>query len=133
MTVATLTYPGALAVVFAFMFIVTFTTLLGVRRRLHQQDGNLRRLAELVASRGDVSTELAAPGLVRVEQELDSVNARLQELVHAQLEQCKISSPRSLTDATGCAREGLPVEEISRRCGLSTGEAELLVRLHGPR
>ncbi|MEM7728855.1 MAG: MaoC/PaaZ C-terminal domain-containing protein, partial [Pseudomonadota bacterium] len=32
---------------------------------------------ELVASRGDVSTELAAPGLVRVEQELDSVNARL--------------------------------------------------------
>ena len=133
MPVETLTYPAALAVVFALMFVTTFSTLLGVRRRLHEQDGNLRRLAELVASRTDGPAEVAGTGLGRLEQELDGVNTRLQELLSAQLEQCKISSPRSLTDATGCAREGLPAEEIAARCGISTGEAELLVRLHGPR
>lgn len=133
MVIETLTYPAALSVAFALMFLVTFSTLLGVRRRLHEQDGNLKRLAELVAERETVQPAADAGGLARLEGELDSMNSRLGELVRAQLEQYKISGARPLTDATRSAREGLAPEDIAAHCGISTGEAELLVRLHGPR
>ena len=133
MVIDTLTYPAALSVAFALMFLATFSTLLGVRRRLHEQDGNLKRLAELVAEREAAPAAGDAGGLARVEGELDSMNSRLAELVRAQLEQYKISGARSLTDATRSAREGLAPEDIAAHCGISTGEAELLVRLHGPR
>ncbi len=133
MVIETLTYPAALSVAFALMFLVTFSTLLGVRRRLHEQDGNLKRLAELVADREATAPANDAGGLARLEGELDSMNSRLAELVRAQLEQHKISGVRSLTDATRSAREGLAPEDIAAHCGISTGEAELLVRLHGPR
>ena len=133
MTIGMLTYPAALSVAFALMFLATFSTLLGVRRRLHEQDGNLKRLAELVVARETTEPAGDAGGLARLEGELDSMNARLAELVRAQLEQYKISGARSLTDATRSAREGLAPEDIAAHCGISTGEAELLVRLHGPR
>lgn len=133
MSIETLTYPAALSVAFALMFLVTFSTLLGVRRRLREQDGNLKRLAELVTAREAAAPAGDASGLARLEGELDNMNARLGELVRAQLGQYKISGSRSLTDATRSAREGLAPEDIAAHCGISTGEAELLVRLHGPR
>ena len=132
LSIGTLTYPGALAVAFALMFLTTFSTLLGVRRRLREQDGNLRRLAELVIERDHGPVPRDEADLSRLEGELDNVNARLRELIRGQLEQCKISGSRSLTEATACAREGLPADEIAARCGISKGEAELLARLHGP-
>ena len=132
MNLATLTYPGALAVAFALMFVATFLTLLGVRRRLREQDGALRRLADLVAARDGIAPVAEAPGLVRLAGELDGVQRQLGKLASAQLDQYKISGSRSLTEATRSAEEGLPPEEIAARCGISTGEAELLVRLHGP-
>ena len=133
MVIETLTYPAALSVAFALMFLITFSTLLGVRRRLHEQDGNLKRLAELVADREAAAPAGDAGGLARLEGELDNMNSRLAELVRAQLGQHKISGARSLTEATRSAREGLAPEDIAAHCGISTGEAELLVRLHGPR
>lgn len=133
MTIQTLTYPAALSVAFALMFLVTFATLLGVRRRLHEQDGNLKRLADLVVAREAAEPAGDTAGLARLEGELDSMNARLAELVRAQLGQYKISGSRSLTEATRSAREGIAPEDIAAHCGISTGEAELLVRLHGPR
>lgn len=133
MTIQTLTYPAALSVAFALMFLVTFATLLGVRRRLHEQDGNLKRLADLVVARETAEPAGDTAGLARLEGELDSMNARLAELVRAQLGQYKISGSRSLTEATRSAREGIAPEDIAAHCGISTGEAELLVRLHGPR
>ncbi len=133
MVIDTLTYPAALSLAFALMFLVTFSTLLGVRRRLHEQDGNLKRLAELVAEREAVAPAGDGGGLARLEGELDNMNSRLGELVRAQRDQYKISGVRSLTDATRSAREGIAPEDIAAHCGISTGEAELLVRLHGPR
>ena len=133
MALETLTYPGALAVAFALMFVATFSTLLGVRRRLREQDGNLRRLAEIVSERQAAVPADEPAGLARLAHEIDGVSEQLRELLRAQLEQCKISGSRSLTEATGCARDGLAPAEIAARCGISTGEAELLVRLHGRR
>lgn len=140
MALATLTQPGVLAVVFALLFVTTFQTLLSVRRRLAEQVGQAHRLAELVDELRREPTpddHASAPDrgvadLARLEAELDGVNRQLEQLLQASLNQHKISGARSLTEAVGGARSGQAADDIARACGLSIGEAELLVRLHGP-
>ena len=138
------TYPSTLALVFGVLFVLTFMTLLSVVRRLREQSGQVRRLAELIGQRehgvaavdggvdGGVTTVLGGHELARLEQEISDMGLKLQRLLEGDVNQYKISGARSLTEAVASARAGVAADEIARACGMSTGEAELLVRLHSP-
>ena len=133
MDYAILTYPSVLAAVFALMFFVTFATLLTVRRRLTVQDGNLGRLTELVEARElELAQRRTDAELAALHDEVSTVSRRLRDMAQTQLEQSRIPGSGTLNDATVLARQGLGADNIQARCGISLGEAELLVRLHGP-
>ncbi len=129
-----LTYPSVLASVFALMFLVTFATLLTVRKRLSLQDGCLNRLTELVEARElELSGSRTDAELAALHDEVSTVSRRLRDLANTQLEQSRVPGSGTMHDATVLARQGIGATQITGRCGISQGEAELLVRLHGPR
>lgn len=133
MDYAILTYPSVLAGVFALMFFITFATLLTVRRRLSEQHGHLDRLAQLVEARElENAQRRTDAGLAALHDEVSTVSRRLRDMAQTQLEQTRIPGSGTLNDATVLARQGIGADNIMTRCGISLGEAELLVRLHGP-
>ena len=68
-------------------------------------------------------------------EEVASLHARLDALEHyvqqVQAENTSESSPYNR--AIQMAKQGRDIGSISERCGISRGEAELIVSMHGPR
>ena len=129
MNVATLTYPSVLSAVFALLFVTTFMTLLAVRRRIHRQDGDLRRLLELLASRAETPLPAAGEDIGRVTDAIEVLATRVEALNVQQTAGRRAGGPGALDDAAAMARAGNTAQEIATRCGIAVGEAELLVRV----
>ncbi|MEO1327974.1 MAG: DUF2802 domain-containing protein [Pseudomonadota bacterium] len=131
MTVEMLTYPKMLLLVFATLFVVTFLTLLTVRRRLSVQHGEMKRLMTLIATQDPVETDDSETGdpIESVTEALTRLSARLDALGMQQ--QASVVRGGSLDDGAAMARSGASAAEIATRAGISVGEAELLLRVHG--
>lgn len=128
MSIEMMTYPRVLLLVFATLFVVTFLTLLTVRRRLTAQDGELRRLMSLIAVREvNDGSEPELPGAI---ESLGETLARLSQRVEAiGRQQATVVRNGSLDEAAAMARAGNSATEIASRAGISVGEAELLLRV----
>lgn len=94
---------------------------LGSRRR--------RTSADRAARREDMAAELA-----RVREEMMGMRQRLDAL-EARMGSAVSEMPGADTPygrAVRLAQEGLPAQELVNRCGISRGEAELIVAMHRP-
>ena len=66
-----------------------------------------------------------------VDAALNRLENKLAEIADHDLElQSQAAINRSFKDACRLAREGVPAQSLVHTCGLSKGEAELMVRLH---
>lgn len=102
-------------------FIYLLEVWLGSRRRRASVDG---------AARG----ESLAAELARLREELMALRQRLDTL-EARVMQAPSEPPEAETSygrAARLAREGLAAQELADRCGISRGEAELIVAMHRP-
>jgi len=100
-------------------------------RRAGRQARRAEALArEVEALRGELRTLCAAQaGLVR---HLEALEGRCRQLGE-RLDRMDLreAGEAAYGHALRLARRGAPVEELVAQCGLSRGEAELLLRLHG--
>ena len=115
------------AVLLVGAFLV-FAVALGRWRRSNARDMQ-RLFAELAQSRTETrAVAAAAEGLF---QRLTGLENKLD--TRAQLTSAGTNAPRGYELALRLARNGSNVDEISESSGVTHREAELLVRLHGPR
>jgi hypothetical protein len=88
------------------------------------------QLAHCLSAAGtDVPTSMLVMMLGRLERRLDSVERHLER--HGAHIPLPPPSAQMFVLAQQLAREGVSVDELVRRCGLSRDEAELVRRLHG--
>lgn len=124
-------YPATLAIAFAVLFVTTLFALLGLRRRLYTVQDSLERLATLYEQRAggdDKNQQVSARAL---EKRLSAIATSVDKMTRSQLDSKRLPGAESLVDATALAKRGHRAEELCARCGISLGEAQLLVRLHG--
>lgn len=102
-------------------FIYLLEVWLGSRRR--------RAGADKAARGEDMAVELA-----RLREEVTAMRQRLDTL-ETRVGATPSKMPEAETPyarAVRLARDGLPAQELANRCGISRGEAELIVALHRP-
>ncbi len=81
---------------------------------------------------GDAQGEALTTELARLRAELAELRQR-QEALEARLEAAasdKTADDTPYGRAVRLAREGLTAQELASRCGISRGEAELIIALH---
>lgn len=96
-----------------------------------------RRAADTSADRFMERTALLLDRLAGLEAQLAASNARLAELSQRLDDEVQRASthgaaPASYQIAIRLAKNGADVDELTRSCGLSRQEAELVRRLHAP-
>ena len=91
----------------------------------------MKRLMTLIATQDPVETDTAEPGdpIESVTEALTRLSARLDALGMQQ--QASLIRGGSLDAGAAMARSGASAEEIATRAGISVGEAQLLLRVHG--
>ncbi|HEY9130590.1 MAG TPA: DUF2802 domain-containing protein [Dyella sp.] len=88
------------------------------------------QLAQCLSAAGtDVPTSMLVMMLGRLERRLDGVERHLER--HGAHIPLPPPSAQMFVLAQQLAREGVSVDELVRRCGLSRDEAELVRRMHG--
>jgi hypothetical protein len=87
------------------------------------------QLAQCLSASGtDVPTSMLVMMLGRLERRLESVERHLER--HGAHMPVPAASPQTYALAQQLAREGVGVDELVLRCGLSRDEAELVRRMH---
>ncbi|MEY4761010.1 MAG: hypothetical protein RLZZ200_866 [Pseudomonadota bacterium] len=107
----------------------------GTDRLLARQAESLESLAQLHATQARQAVQLQTR-LELLEQQVEARIERLQQRLDSRLQTAgAVASavPRGYELALRLARTGTCEEEIADASGLSRAEAQLLVRLHGPR
>lgn len=117
---------GLFAVVFlVILLLITVEIVRGVRYRKHaqEQDAALHRL------QSDVHALCA--GAINISNHMTTLEQKIRRLSerHNQLE---LRDPMQQTydHAIRLAQQGAGVNDLVERCGLTRGEAELLLRIH---
>jgi hypothetical protein len=95
-----------------------------LRQRIADQEGDLRALSARQSEQGTQSA-LTTEQRVRIERELDALRLRLDRVELGE------GASQPYAQAVRLAQRGAGTAELVAECGLSRGEAELLVRLHG--
>ncbi|MBT8099914.1 MAG: DUF2802 domain-containing protein [Gammaproteobacteria bacterium] len=66
-----------------------------------------------------------------VEQQLRDLQKRMDELAKSERSLCgSVVQEMPIDNAVRMVREGAGVDDLRRSCGLNTGEAQLLIKLH---
>ncbi|MEN7343705.1 MAG: DUF2802 domain-containing protein [Pseudomonadota bacterium] len=130
MSLIEVTYPQILACVFATLFVMTFLTLIGVRRQLHEHDGLLKRLSELVRSDLDVSESSGGEFNARFADELTALRESVNQLRKSDRDVSRVPDSPAIAEAVALVRQGVDAEVITDRFDMSRGEAELMIKLH---
>lgn len=95
-----------------------------------------RRIAQLEAAHLPARHQLDAllAGTRGVAGRVRGIEQRMRRAVerHDELQQRQVADEIPLRQAVELARKGAVLEELVESCGLSNGEAELLIRLYGP-
>ncbi|MFC5740511.1 DUF2802 domain-containing protein [Dyella tabacisoli] len=93
-------------------------------RQLRQQRIQLTQL--LLATASDVPTSMLVMAQARIERRLESL---LQQRDGSYAQSAPVAASDSFGLAQQLARQGVAVDELMARCGLSRGEAELVRRM----
>ena len=125
-----LTYTQSLTATLALLFLVTFSILLSVRRKLQVRDSEINRILDLLVTRDDISGVAHSADVLALEQRLAQVDQTLSTLSRSQLAFGQTANRGMIDDAVTLAQRGLPAGAIAERCAIATSEAQLLVRLH---
>lgn len=120
---------GAVLALVAMLLLLLFWQALRLSRLKYQ----LSQLESGIAPLGQhVDALLAGTSGVAVRIRGIEQRMRRSDERHDELEQRHGADDIPLRQAVELARKGAVLEELIDSCGLSSGEAELLIRLYGP-
>lgn len=125
-------YTQSLAVAFALLFISTFFTLMGLRRKLAEREATLQRMFDLMLTQdGELGPAAQKQTLEPLAEGIAKVHSTLAAMNESHRHLRSVSPSVALDDAVALARQGRTAEDIAARSALGLSEAQLLVRLHG--
>lgn len=117
----------------AFVLILGTIVLLGMwrqTRRVEQYLAELSRAPAREEQPDSAKQQLIAS--LRLDKRISELQQQISALSATESRSVDpVSRPLPIENATRMARSGASVEELTRSCGLSVGEAELLKKLHG--
>ena len=119
---------AAILVVALLAFAVAFASW---RRVVTREFRSLHEALDLARSEMLAAAVTSETHLERLAERLGGLENRLD--TRSQLTAAAASSPRGYELALRLARNGSNVEEIAESSGVTRHEAQLMVRLHGPR
>ncbi|MEM9173440.1 MAG: hypothetical protein AAGA84_12130 [Pseudomonadota bacterium] len=123
-------YTSSLSVAFALLFICTFFTLLGTRRKLAARDAMLNQTLQLLATRNDLNELAGARLLTPVEDGLGKLRDSLKKISYNQQKLQTVLTTVAVDHAVTMAADGRSPEDIAEHSPLGLAEAKLLVQLH---